>query len=88
MIFRLLLVVLVLANLVTAVAIIETRHAWRRSSIALTNLQRERDDLNVEYGRLQLELATLAQSQRIDQIARTRLGMQAPGVRNTVVVQP
>jgi len=85
---RVLTLLLALANVAAAIAVVEMRHAWRQSSIALTRLQRERDDLNVDYGRLQLEQATWAQSQRIDRIARTRLGMQVPGARNTVVVRP
>jgi len=83
-----LVALLVIANVATAIAVVETRHAWRQSSIAFTRLQRARDDLNVEYGRLQLEQATWAQSQRIDRIARTRLGMRTPQARDTVVVRP
>jgi cell division protein FtsL len=56
--------------------------------VQLNKLQRERDELNIEFGRLQLEQATWAESNRIDQVARTRLGMQFPETRDIVVVRP
>jgi cell division protein FtsL len=56
--------------------------------IALTGLERARDELNIEFGRLQLEQATWAESNRIDQVARTRLGMKFPETSDIVVVRP
>jgi cell division protein FtsL len=47
-----------------------------------------RDELNVEFGRLQLEQATVAESTRIDAIARIRLGMKSPEADDVVVVRP
>ena len=47
-----------------------------------------RGALNIEFGRLQLEQATWAESNRIDQVARTRLGMVFPETREIVVVRP
>ena len=48
----------------------------RATSIAscssqLTRLENARDELNIDFGRLQLEQATWAESNRIDQVART-----------------
>ena len=42
----------------------------------------------VEFGRLQLEQATVAEATRIDQIARVRLGMKSPEAADIVVVRP
>ena len=85
---RLLVVLLVLANIGSAIAVVYARHEHRQLFGALDKLQRERDELNIEFGRLQLEQATWAESNRIDQVARDRLGMVFPSTDQTVVVRP
>jgi cell division protein FtsL len=85
---RVLLVVLVLANLISAIGVVHARHRHRQQFFALTGLEKARDELNIEFGRLQLEQATLAESNRIDKIARGRLGMRTPDPADIVVVQP
>jgi cell division protein FtsL len=85
---RLLVVLLVLANVAAAIAVVYARHEHRQLFGALDKLQRERDELNIEFGRLQLEQATWAESNRIDQVARDRLGMVFPSTDETVVVRP
>jgi cell division protein FtsL len=85
---RVLLLILVAANVLSAIAVVFARHEHRQLFIALTRLERARDELNIEFGRLQLEQATWAESNRIDQVARTRLGMKFPETSDIVVVQP
>ena len=85
---RVLLMILVAANMLSAIAVVFARHEHRQSFIALTRLERARDELNIEFGRLQLEQATWAESNRIDQVARNRLGMRFPETREIVVVRP
>jgi cell division protein FtsL len=84
---RLLLAVLVAANVLTAIGVVFARHEHRQLFIALSALEKSRDDLNIEFGRLQLEQATWAESNRIDQVARTRLGMKFPESSDIVVVR-
>ena len=84
---RLLLAVLLAANVFTAIGVVFARHEHRELFIALTGLERARDELNIEFGRLQLEQATWAESNRIDQVARTRLGMKFPESSDIVVVR-
>ncbi|MDG6347869.1 cell division protein FtsL [Luteimonas sp. 8-5] len=79
---------LVLANVGSGVAVVFARHEHRQLFNELTRLERARDELNIEFGRLQLEQATWAESNRIDQVARTRLGMAFPETRDIVVVRP
>jgi cell division protein FtsL len=81
------LTALVLANVVTALLIVRDRHAHRLAFFELTRLEKARDELNIEFGRLQLEQATWADSNRIDQVARTQLGMVFPRTEDIVVVQ-
>ena len=85
---RLLLVLLIIANVVTALLVVFARHEHRQLFVQLNKLQRDRDELNIEFGRLQLEQATWAESNRIDQVARTRLGMKFPATDEIVVVRP
>ena len=85
---RLLLVLLIVANVVSALLVVFARHEHRQLFVQLNKLQRQRDELNIEFGRLQLEQATWAESNRIDQVARTRLGMVFPESGDIVVVRP
>ena len=85
---RLLAALLVLANIGSAIAVVYARHEHRQLFVALTRLERERDELNIEFGRLQLEQATWAESNRIDQVARDRLGMKFPEGAEIVVIRP
>ena len=85
---RLLLTVLIAANVVSALAVVHARHRHRQLFVELTALEKARDELNIDFGRLQLEQATWAESNRIDQVARTRLGMVFPETRDIVVVRP
>ncbi len=55
-----------------------TRHESRVLFVQLTGLQNQRDDLNIEYGKLELEQATYAEPRRIDDEARQKLGMINP----------
>ena len=85
---RLLLVVLVAANLASAIAVVYARHQHRQAFAELSRLEHDRDELEIEFGRLQLEQATWAMSNRVDQVARERLGMRFPETAEIVVVRP
>lgn len=85
---RVLLVVLLLATIASAIGVVYSRHRHRQLFVELTRLEYARDELNIEFGRLQLEQATLAQATRVDQEARGRLGMKFPEAADIVVVRP
>lgn len=85
---RLLLAILLIANVGSAIGVIYARHRHRQLFVELNRLINARDELNIEFGRLQLEQATVAESNRVDQIARTRLGMKFPEANDVVVVRP
>jgi len=76
------------AMVASAIGVVWLRHQHRQSFIDLTRLERVRDELNIEYGRLQLEQATWAETGRIEQIAREKLGMVSPTPDDIVVVSP
>ncbi|WP_425608472.1 cell division protein FtsL [Thermomonas mangrovi] len=78
---------LVAANVATALLIVRDRHEHRQGFVALNRLEKARDELNIEFGRLQLEQATWAESNRVDQVARMRLGMVFPRTEDIVVLR-
>jgi cell division protein FtsL len=70
--------VLLLAVVASGIAVVWARHQDRAAFVQLSKLQSQRDTLNVEFGRLELEQATWASPSRIEQIARGQLGMISP----------
>jgi len=85
---RLLLIVLLACTVASGIGVVYMRHMHRQLFVELSRLEKTRDDLNIEFGRLQLEQATWAESNRVDQIARERLGMKFPEADDIVVVRP
>lgn len=71
-------VALLLVVVASALGVVWTRHESRVLFVQLTALQNQRDDLNIEYGRQELEQATYAEPRRIDDEARQKLGMVEP----------
>ncbi|MEO6925948.1 MAG: cell division protein FtsL [Rhodanobacter sp.] len=69
---------LLLAAIASALGVVWTRHESRVLFVQLTSMQNQRDDLNIEYGKLELEQATYAEPRRIDDEARQQLGMLNP----------
>ncbi len=74
----LILLALLVATLASAIGVVWTRHESRALFVNLTTLQNQRDDLNIEYGKLELEQATYGEPRRIDEEARQKLGMIDP----------
>lgn len=85
---RIAIALLIVASVLSAIGVVYARHRHRQLFVELSRLEKDRDELNIEFGRLQLEQATWAESNRIDQIARTRLGMKFPETGEIVVVRP
>ncbi|MCK4587407.1 MAG: cell division protein FtsL [Gammaproteobacteria bacterium] len=83
----LLVITLALAVLVSAIAVIEAKHESRKRFVALQALEKERDRMNVEWGRLQLEQGTWATHSRIENIANKRLHMVIPEMGSIVIVK-
>ncbi len=82
------LLVLIAAVMGSALGVVYARHVHRQAYIELSRLERERDELNIEFGRLQLEQATWSETNRIEQVASERLGMHTPDAAEMRVLQP
>lgn len=81
-------VLLVGLLLASSVAAVYARHEARRQFVELEGLHRERDELNIEWGRLRLEYGTWANPGRVEQRARDKLGMKAPDPGDVVIHRP
>lgn len=79
---------LVLATVISGVSVVYARHKHRQAYVELSRLEKQRDELNIEFSRLQLEQATWSETNRIEQIAAERLGMSFPQDLDVVVVRP
>jgi cell division protein FtsL len=81
------LAILLVAVVGSAIGVVYARQQSRTLFVELNRLANARDDLEFDFGRLQLEQATWAENNRIDQIARGRLGMIAPDAADTILVR-
>ena len=75
------------AVLASAIGVVYSIQESRELFVELTRLGNERDDLNFEFGRLELEQATWAENNRIEQITRGRLGMVSTNPSDVVVIR-
>ena len=71
----------------SAIGVVYARQQSRILFGELTRLTKEKDDLDTEFGRLELEQATWAEPNRIEQVARGQLGMVTPDVASTVLIK-
>jgi len=76
------------AVLVTALAVIYSQHQSRKSFVELQELQKVRDEIDVQWGRLQLEQGAWTTHGRVEQIARNKLDMEIPRTDEVVIVTP
>lgn len=74
-------------SLVSALYVVVVRHQNRLEFLQVRSAEEQRDQLNGEWGRLQLEKATWARHNVVEQAARQELGMVTPGPTDIVVVQ-
>jgi cell division protein FtsL len=81
-----LLVLMIFVVLASAVAVIEAKHESRKRFVALQVLEKARDQMNVEWGQLQLEQGTWATNSRVERIAREQLHMVIPKMEDVVIV--
>lgn len=63
---------------VSAMALIYTKHEARKLFIELEQLTAARDELNIEWGRLQIEQSTWATHARIERVAAEELALSRP----------
>jgi cell division protein FtsL len=83
-----LLAVLWLVVLGTSVQVIYARHQARTLFVRLEKLNAERDALDMEWGRLQLEQSYWSSHALVEGVANARLKMNIPQTRDVRIVRP
>ena len=83
----LLVFVFAVVCVVSAVALVYTKHESRKLFVELEGLTRERDNLNIEWGQLQIEQSTWAQHARIEQVATDDLSLVRPQATEIFVIE-
>jgi cell division protein FtsL len=81
------LVVFALICVLGAIALIYTKHESRKLFVELESLTDERDELNIEWGQLQIEQSTWATHARIEQVATDDLSLVRPESTEIFVIE-
>ena len=84
----LLLPLLLLATIATAIGAAYAKHQSRKLFIDLQALEAERDEMNVEWGQLQLEQSTHTTHGKVESAARKRLDMRIPDLQQVMILRP
>ena len=77
-----------LAVLGSAVQVIYARHNARDIFVRLEKLNAERDSLDMEWGRLQLEQSFWSSHAFVERVANAKLQMSLPQTKDVRIVRP
>ncbi len=77
---------LALAVIGTALAVIYVRHDARRGFVELQSVQTTRDELEADWGRLQIEYATWADGSKVEKLAREQLALRDAAAAHVMVI--
>lgn len=80
--------ILVTMLMLSAIAVIYSKYQARLIFIEIQKKEKELDDYEVEWGRLQLELTTLTEENRVEIEARNRLFLTLPSQNKIVFIKP
>jgi cell division protein FtsL len=79
--------VLVLVLVACALSVISARHQARKLFVALQSEQAQTRALDIEWGKLQLEISTWLMHNRVEEVARGRLRMTVPEAEHVYVLR-
>jgi cell division protein FtsL len=83
----LLTLIFALVCVMSALALVYTKHESRKLFIELEALNSERDKLNIEWGQLQIEQSTWATHARIERVAAEELSLTRPKSTEIYVIE-
>jgi len=83
----LLVFVFAVVCVISAMALIHTKHESRKLFVELEQLTTQRDELNIEWGQLQIEQSTWATHARIEQVATDDLSLLRPQPTEIYVIE-
>ena len=79
--------VFVVVCMMSAIAMVYTKHESRKQFVELEELTTERDELNIEWGQLQIEQSTWATHARIERVASEELSLVRPKSTEIYVIE-
>lgn len=82
------ILLLVFTVLVSAVSVVQTQHVSRKVFMEIEQLKKERDLLNEDWSRLQLEQSTWALDERVERMVKEEMGMHVPDNDSLVFLVP
>jgi cell division protein FtsL len=78
---------LLLVLVVCALGLVTSQHKARKLFSDLEREQARARELDIEYGRLQLEASTWGLHARVEKVAASTLGMRTPDARRVRIVE-
>lgn len=78
---------LILATMASAIAVIYSKHESRKLFVELEKLHKQIDEINIEWGRLQLEQSAWSSHGRIEKIAQKKLNMKLPKADEIIYIR-
>ena len=83
----LLIFIFAVVCVLSSIALVYTKHESRKLFVELESLTHERDDLNIEWGQLQIEQSTWATHARIERVASDDLSLVRPEATEIYVIE-
>ena len=83
----LLVLVFAVVCVMSALALVYTKHESRKLFVELETLTHERDQLNIEWGQLQIEQSTWATHARIERVVTDDLSLVRPDTTEIYVIE-
>ncbi len=81
------ILILLIVTFSSAISVVYVKHYNRKLFVELQQLEKQRDDMEVEWGQLQLEQNTWATHARIERIAREKLQMITPDTSDIIYIR-
>ena len=83
----LLVFVFAVVCVMSSIALVYTKHESRKLFVELEVLTHERDELNIEWGQLQIEQSTWATHARIERVATDDLSLARPASSEIFIIE-
>ena len=83
----LLIMIFIIITFVSAISVVYVKHYNRKLFVEIQKLEKQRDDMNVEWGKLQIEQNTWGTHSRIERIAQEKLQMMTPGSDEVIYIK-
>ncbi len=83
----LLIIILLIITFISAISVVYVKHYKRKLFVEIQQLEQQRDDMDIEWGKLQIEQNTQATYGRIERVAREKLHMVIPAAKDVIYLK-